>query len=158
MPTSFSLKEVRGICVDRFHERELAAEQARLDSRRAEAARARGVRWSGLSATPAPEARTSEQICLDADTARARAAAFAESPRGRFLADLAALEALGYRQEPEAARAAYARGFADPDRPACPAELGCALTALARIDQPQARGACLALAELLFSAVGLAAA
>jgi hypothetical protein len=35
--------------------------------------------------------------------------------------------------------------------------LGAALTALARLDHPFARDACVALAELLFEAVGLAA-
>jgi hypothetical protein len=158
MSSRFSLQDVRGICVDVFHQRELAAEQARLAQERAAQARSRGVSWSGLSHAPAAPVRSPERIRADAEAACARAAAFAQSPRGRFLAAVAALEALGLRAEPEAARAAYARGFADPDRPACPTEIGRALTALGRLGHAPAGQACAALAELLAEAVTLAAA
>ena len=90
------------------------------------------------------------------DAAR-RAAAFTDSPRGRFLLSLRALDQLGYTAHAERARAAFARGFADPDRPACPSEIGAALSVLARLERPEARTACLALADLLTDALKLAA-
>jgi hypothetical protein len=155
MSPRLTLADVRGICLDPYLRRECAAEDARAASRAAEAERARGVNWSGLGPCPAPCARTLDEICRDAEAARARARAFAASPRGRFLSALDGLERAGLAAETAAARAAYARGFADPDRTPCPVELGRALTALA--GQPDARGACLALAELLSAALGLAA-
>jgi hypothetical protein len=158
MSSRFTLADVRGICVERFHERELVAEQARRADRESEAQRSRGVRWSGLADAPATEGRPPDQIRADAEAAHARALAFLDSPRGRFLASLSAVEALGFRRESQAARAAYARGFADPDRAACPAEIGYALAAVARLEAPAARDACRALAQILSAALNLAAA
>jgi len=155
MSSRLTLADVQAICLQPFLLREQAAEHARAASREAEAERARGVRWSGLGPHPAPCARTLEEIRRDAQAAQVRAQAFAASPRGRFLSALEGLERTGCAAPAAQARAAYARGFADPLRPPCPAELGRALTALA--GQPGAREACLALAELLSSALGLAA-
>jgi hypothetical protein len=140
----------------------LADARRRERTREAEALaaahRASGVSWSGLAgAAPSHAPRSSAEIRADAEAALARAMAFAESPRGRFLLSVRALEQLGYAAQAEKARAAFARGFADPDRPASAAEIGCALNVLARIDQPDARHACLALADLLGASLGLAA-
>jgi hypothetical protein len=158
MPESpFSLKDAREICLAPYLDDARRREAARQADTRAEAERASGVSWSGLGARPSRPPRTADEIRADAEAALARATAFAESPRGRFLLAVRALEQLGYAAQAEAARAAFARGFADPDRPACPAAIGAALTTLARIAQPDARQACLALAELLSGSLGLAA-
>ena len=153
----FTLDDVRGICVTPFIDRETRAEQARQADLAAEAARAGGVRWSGLAAQPSRPPRDREQVRVDAEAAWRRAARFAESPRGRFLLRLRALEDVGYTRHAETARAAFARGLGDPEQPPCVAEIGCALSALARLDHPDARGACLALAELLTEGLGMAA-
>jgi hypothetical protein len=153
----FTLADAQGICLDPFLRRELAAEDVRVASRAADAARGQGVAWSGVGPHPAPCARTLEEIRRDARAAQAQAAAFDATPRGRFLAALARLEEDGHAAATAVARAAYARGFADPGRDPCPAEIGRALTALAGLQIPAAREACLALAELLGAALGLAA-
>ncbi len=159
MPDSpFGLDHVREICLAPFLQRERQLDASRAAQARREDQRSSGVSWSGLRAGPTRPARTPEQVRAAADAALARAAAFAESPRGRFLLGLRGLEDLGWASQAESARTAFARGFADPDRPACPAEIGAALCALARIDRPEARAACRALAELLGDALGLAAA
>jgi hypothetical protein len=153
----FSLNEVRGICIEPYLQAARDQDAARQADARAEARRSGGVAWSGLGAGPSQPPRSAAEIRADAEAALARAEAFAASPRGRFLLGVRALDQLGYAAHAEKARAAFARGFADPDRPACPAEIGVALGALARIDQPPARTACLALAELLSGSLGLAA-
>lgn len=153
----FSLQDAHEICLAPYLTEARRREAAREAEAQAEAARGSGVSWSGLGERPSRAPRTPDEVRADAEAALARAAAFAESPRGRFLLAVRALEQLGYAAQAEKARAAFARGFADPDRPACPAAIGAALTALARIDQPDARKACLALADLLSGSLGLAA-
>jgi hypothetical protein len=153
----FSLAEARDICIAPYLAREQRREAVGAAQAEAEARRSAGVCWSGLGAGPSRPVRTAKEVRAAAEAALARAADFAESPRGQFLLALRRLESLGYAAQTEAARAAFARGFADPDRPACPAEIGAALGALARIEQPDARQACLALAELLSGALGMAA-
>jgi hypothetical protein len=150
----FSLDEVRGICIEPYLQAAQDQEAARRADAQAEARRSGGVAWSGIGAGPP---RSAAQVRADAEAALARAAAFAESPRGRFLLGVRVLDQLGFVAHAEKARAAFARGFVDPDRPACPAEIGAALHALARIDEPHARTACLALAELLSGSLRLAA-
>jgi len=152
----FSLRHAHEILSPylQFEERRDAARAA--DAAR-EAQRCSGVAWSGLGAAPPRSGRNPEEIRAAAEAALARAAHFAASPRGRFLAGLRALERLGYAGECETARAAFARGFADPDRPARPAEIGAALAVLTRLERPEARQACLALTELLSSELKLAA-
>ena len=122
-----------------------------------EARRCGGVAWSGLGPGDAGPAPAQAELREEARAALARAQAFADSPRGRFLLGVRALDELGYVGPAERARAAFARGFADPERPACPAEIGAALSILARLDRPEARAACLALAELLTGALKVAA-
>jgi hypothetical protein len=156
MPPRLTLDDIQDICLARFMRRETQAEQVRRASHDVDLLRAQGVGWSGLAPSPAP-ARSADEIHRDARTAHERARAFAADPRGRFLAALTNLEKLGFAKETAAARAAYARGFSDPAAPACPGEIGCALTALARLAAPDARTACLALAELLGASLGLAA-
>jgi hypothetical protein len=156
MPSRFSLEDARAICLAPFLERETRAEEIRRAADEAEASRARGVSWSGLAPTT-PVVRSPDEIHREAGAAHMRAMTYAAGPRGRFLAALSELERQGIERETATARAAYARGFADPDAPACPAEIGCALAVLARQAQPAARDACLALAELLGAALGLAA-
>lgn len=140
-----------------FLQREERRERARVEDRAEQARRSGGVAWSGLGAAPAPPPRSEDEVRAAAEAALRRAADFATTPRGRFLAGLRALERLGFAGDCETARAAFARGFADPDRPARPAEIAHALGALTRLDHPQARAACLALAELLSSELRLAA-
>jgi len=114
-----------------------------------------GARGTSAHLEPPPQ-RTPDELKARGLAASRRAAAFADSPRGRFLSALRALE----RSRPaaaEAARAAFARGFADPDR-VCVAEVGRALAVLGSLDGEEARGACRALSEILAAAVGLAAA
>jgi len=152
----FALEDAGAICIAPFLRRELQLEDVRQASAAQEAARARGVAWSGLGGAPLAS-RDPDQVRLDAEAALHRARAFAETPRGRFLAGLRDLDGLGYAAQAEVARAAFARGFADPGRPACCAEIGCALNTLARLDLAPARQACLALAELLTEALKLAA-
>lgn len=139
--------------LDREHKREAAD----ASDAHGEAQRSAGVAWSGLAAAPPHAPRGPEEIRAAAEAALDRAARFAASPRGRFLAGLRRLEQLGYAGECETARAAFARGFADPDRPARPGEIGAALGVLTRLEHPDARTACLALAELLSSELRLAA-
>ena len=153
----FSLRDATDICLTPYLAQEHRREAARRVSDATDAARGRGVAWSALGAQPSRPARTPEQIRAAAEAALHRAAAFAESPRGRFLFSLRALDDLGYAAHAERARAAFARGFADPDRAACPSEIGAALTVLARLERREARTACLALAELLTDALQLAA-
>lgn len=153
----FRLDDVREICVAPYLAQELRREAVRTADRETEARRGAGVSWSGLGAEPSRPPRSPEEIRAGAEAALARAATFAASPRGRFLLALRALENDGYAAQAEAGRAAFARGFADPDRAACPAEIGAALAALARVSQPAAHDACRALAELLSGSLGLAA-
>jgi hypothetical protein len=155
--TRFSLDHARDICLAPYVARERRLEAARASGAREEARRSAGVSWSGLGAEPSRAPRGPDEIRAAAEAALARAADFATSPRGRFLLALRALENRGYAAQAEAARAAFARGFADPDRPACPAEIGVGLAALARIATSDARSACLALADLLNGALALAA-
>ncbi len=75
-------------------------------------------------------------------------AAFAATPRGRFLAALRGLEGL-YDPEVARARAAYARGFADPNRAPIASEVGYAIRVLGEIRVPDARRAIAALADIL---------
>jgi hypothetical protein len=158
MPSDhFSLLDAKDICLSPYLAQERGREAARQASDAAEAGRSAGVAWSGLGVLPSRAARTADEIRAAAEAALHRAAAFAESARGRFLLSLRALDQLGYTADAERARAAFARGFANPDRLACPSEIGVALTVLARLDQPAARAACLALAELLTDALKLAA-
>jgi hypothetical protein len=153
----FGIDDAREICLAPYLDATRRREATRLAQARAEADLAGGVAWSGLSTEPSRPPRTAAEMRADAEAALSRATAFAESPRGRFLLNLRALEQLGYAAQAEAARAAFARGFADPDRPACPAEIGGALKVLARLEPPQARGACIALADLLSGSLALAA-
>lgn len=153
----FSLRDANEICISPFLAEERRRDAARLATARTEAQRGAGVAWSGLGATPPGPARGPEAIRAAAEAALARAEAFAESPRGRFLHCLRALQRRGYTAQAETARTAFARGFADPDRAACPAEIGAALAALGRLDQPESRRACLALTELLMGEMRLAA-
>ena len=153
----FTLEDAGSICIAPFLQRELQLENIRQASAAQEAARVRGVAWSGLGGAPLAPPRPLDQVRLDAEAALHRARAFAQTSRGRFLAGLRDLDALGYAAQAEVARAAFARGFADPARPACCAEIGCALNTLARLDLVPAHKACLALAELLTEALKLAA-
>ena len=158
IPQPFSLALAAEICLEPFLARAQAAEAARLAQAQARAARSAGVCWSGLAeAAPPARQRGAEQVHAAAEAALRRAAAFAQTPRGRFLAGLRRLEELGHAAAAEAARAAFARGFADPQRPPCLAEVGEALRALGRLDSTAARGPCLALAELLSESFALAA-
>lgn len=152
----FSLRHAHEI-LSPYLTRERRRDDARIADAASEARRSGGVVWSGLSGAPAAARRAPDEIRAAAETALARARDFAASPRGRFLAGLRTLERLGHTAECETARAAFARGFADPDRPARPAEIGAALAVLTRLDRPEARGACLALAELLSSELKMAA-
>lgn len=153
----FTLHDAADICLAPYLAREAERDSARGAGDAAEARRSGGVAWSGLGARPSRPPRSAGEVRAAAEAALRRAAAFAESPRGRFLLNLRALDDLGFSAHAERARAAFARGFADPDRPACAAEIGAALAALTRIDRPEARTACLALTELLTETLRLAA-
>jgi hypothetical protein len=153
----FSISDAHEICLAPYLDAALRREAARRTAACGEAARSAGVSWSGLGPGSAPAPRKSAEIHAEAEDALARAIAFTESPRGRFLLAVQALEKLGYAAPAEKAHSAFARGLADPGRPACPAEIGAALAILARLDEPDARAACLALAELLCGSLGLAA-
>lgn len=153
----FTLHEAQDICLAPYLARETDREAAVRADGEAQALHSAGVAWSGLGAGPSRPPRTSAEIRAAAEAALQRAAIFAQSPRGRFLSSLRALDDLGYAVHAERARTAFARGFADPDRPACASEIGIALSALARVDRPQARTACLALADLLTETLRLAA-
>lgn len=107
-----------------------------------------GVRWSGMSDDLRPRPTLAEQRAATTPS-DARTAAFAASPRGRFLTALRELSELGYGAEAEKARACYSRGFASADRPPCPAEVGRAIAALVEINHPDARIAVAALGGLL---------
>jgi len=153
----FRLRDAQEICLEPYVAASRRREAARQAAAQAEARRGRGVAWSGLTAQPSRPPRTAADVRADAEAALARARAFAASSRGRFLLAVRALDQLGYAAQAEQARSAFARGFADPDRPACPAEIGAALAILARLPVTDARNACLALAELLSGSLGLAA-
>lgn len=152
----FRLRDAHDI-LSPYLQREEQRDTARAVDAAREAGRCAGVAWSGLGAPPARPPRSPEEVRAAAETALARAGRFAASPRGRFLAGLRALERLGLGADCETARAAFARGFADPDRPARPAEIGAALAVLTRLERPEARNACLALVELLSSELKVAA-
>jgi hypothetical protein len=109
-----------------------------------------GVRWSGMSDELDHRPSPAEQRAATTPTAR-EVAAFAASPRGRFLAALHELEP-GYGAEAERARACNGRGFADPALEPVAQEVGRALEILAPINTPDARAAIAALGELLSSA------
>jgi len=152
----FSLRHAHEI-LSPYLSREERGEEARAADAAREARRSAGVAWSGLSPPPPPPRRSPDEIRAAAEAALARARDFGASARGRFLTGLRALERLGHAAECETARAAFARGFADPDRPARPAEIGAALAVLTRLERPEARNACLALTELLSSELRVAA-
>jgi hypothetical protein len=153
----FTLEDAGAICVTPFLRREQEAEQANRLAAARQARAERGVTWSGLGAAPVRSGRSAEQVRADAEASRRRAAAFAGSVRGRFLQSLQALEGAGQFGPAETARAAFRRGFADARQPASCVEIVCALAPLVRLEGSAARGACLALAELLTSALAMAA-
>ncbi|CAN7451078.1 hypothetical protein LJR219_002942 [Phenylobacterium sp. LjRoot219] len=152
----FTLHDAREILAP-YLKLEEQRESAHATDAHGEVKRCAGVAWSGLGAAPPRAPRSPDEIRAAAEAALDRAARFAASPRGRFLVGLRALERLGYAGECETARAAFARGFADPDRPARPAEIGAALAVLTRLERREARTACLALTELLSSELRMAA-
>jgi hypothetical protein len=153
----FSLRDVGEICLAPYLAAEQRRDAARQAAASAEASRSAGVAWSGLGPVAARPPRPPQAVRAAAEAALARAETFAQSPRGQLLRSLRALEQRGCAAPAETARAAFARGFADPDRPACPAEIGAALAALGRLDLPESRRACLALTELLMGEMRLAA-
>lgn len=153
----FSLADAREICLAPYLAEQHRREAVREADDRAEAIRSGGVAWSGLGAAGPRLARSPGAMRAAAEAALARAETFAGSPRGRFLHSLGALQQRGYAAPAETARAAFARGFADPGRPACPAEIGAALAALGRLDRPESRRACQALTEMLMVEMKLAA-
>jgi hypothetical protein len=153
----FSFRDAGEICLAPYIGDEQRRDAARQAADRAESQRASGVAWSGLGPTPPRRGRTPDEIRAAAEAALARAETFATSPRGRFLQCLNGLQQQGHAAPVETARAAFARGFADPDRPACPAEIGAALAALGRLDRAESRRACQALTELLMGEMRLAA-
>jgi hypothetical protein len=112
---------------------------------------ASGVAWSGLGAGP-PAGRSEAELRADAEAARARAEAFAADPRGRLLAALSELEAVGFAAEAERARAAWRRGFADPAARPSFGEIACAGLALNEIPTAAAREARRALYEIQLEA------
>src|SRR5689334_21028275 len=100
----FSLAEAQEICVAPYLATEQRRESARQAAAAAEARRTAGVGWSGLGASPSRAPRSAAEIRADAEAALARAMAFAESPRGRFLLGVRALDQLGYAAQAEKAR------------------------------------------------------
>lgn len=144
----FDFTDAAEIATAPFLARELRAEAAHAADAAAEAGRSGGVSWSGMGAA-ARAGRTQDQIHADAEAAAARAAAFAATPRGRFLVALRELSELGYGVEAEKARACYSRGFASADRAPCSTEVGRAIAALVEINHPDARAAVAALGGLL---------
>ncbi|MDB5445655.1 MAG: hypothetical protein JWQ97_972 [Phenylobacterium sp.] len=153
---TFTLDDAGSICVTPFLIREQRTEDLLAADHAREAGRFSGVCYGGMG--PAPRTpRTREQVRADAEGAARTASAFAKSPRGRFLLAIRELENLGWAAEAERARSAMSRGFARPDEPADPREVGVALASIEPINHPDARMACMALAELLIVAVAHAA-
>lgn len=144
----------REICVEPYLTREEDRERVRIAAHRHEADRSRGVCQSGMSPDPIRR-RTPAEIHADAIAAQAQAAAFAQSPQGRFLMAVRHLETLGYGREAEKCRACMDRGFMSDRTPANSFEIGRAEITLLRIDpsddlaRPHVLEAVLALAELL---------
>lgn len=145
----FTFQDASEICLAPFLAEERRREAAWRETRRSEARRASGVSWSGMGPHPAPDDRGEAELQAAAGAAMIRAQVWRQSARGRFLQKLKALEALGFVEAAETARAAFARGFAAPGQAVAAAEVGVALNALGRIGRPQAREACLALSDLL---------
>lgn len=93
--------------------------------------------------------KTGAEVIAEGVAAYRRAVAFGEGPRGRFLIAVRELEQLGWEAEAESIRAAMRRGFFEAGEPPIMAEIGRALATLERINHSAARGAGLALAEIL---------
>lgn len=131
----------------------LAREELRRDiwarHHAVEVHRVSGVHYSGTEPSSWSEP-TDAEIRARAAAEQARAAAWAQSPRGRFLEALRGLEdGGGYAAEVDKVRSAYSRGFASPDRPASPKEVGVALAIIAPINTHDARMAIEAIGLIL---------
>ncbi len=105
---------------------------------------------------PAPRSARDRLAAAEASLARSRT--FTASPQGRFYSAVINIgKAGGYVAEATRALGAYHRGFSTPNRPACPAEVGCALSALNEVPGSDGRAARQALAEILMQPVAEAA-
>jgi hypothetical protein len=107
--------------------RERAIDRARLGDSAREAARCRGVAWSGFDPAPAAP-RSDERLMVAARAGLAAAQAWRESPQGAFLCAVAAAQRalMDAQASAERARAGAARGLAQ-ERELCEqalAELG----------------------------------
>lgn len=134
--------------------------EAAKDTARAEyfdANRSPGVRHGGLDFDrPAP--RSARDHIAAAEASLARQKTFTASPQGRFYSAVINIGKAGrYVAEATRALGAYHRGFSRLDRPACAAEVGCALSALNDVPGPDGREARQALAEILMAPVAEAA-
>lgn len=130
-------------------------DKVRLSYFAKEAARHRGVSYSGMGSVHPPIERTPAQRLQAAREAVARRQAFNASPRGRFLDALRGLENTGYAYTASNCRNAYNRGFDDERMPIVHADLSFALDQLTTVGGDSAatkyaKAACAALLELAF--------
>jgi hypothetical protein len=125
-----------------------------------EAARRRGVGFSGSAPLRQPKVRSEEELLTAAKVAFNIRKRFAEASRGRFIQAIANLQKPDgmYAYEADIARKAFHRSNQfDPSGPTFQHEIGVALEALHAIPGADADEARLALAELLMQPVREAA-
>lgn len=150
MSTSFTITDQAELSkLAPFLETEARKDAVNVHNFQAEAARRRGVAFSGSVPLTPPRERSDAERLLAAKAAYSVKKQFAASSRGRFLAAVAAIQTTEtmYAYEAEIARKAYSRGFADEN--VSTHEIGVALEALAAIPGTNAAEARQALAELL---------
>jgi hypothetical protein len=128
----------------------VAAQQAA----RAEA-QARGTNLHGWSGSNLPPIKTVAEVVADIEADTARAKAFRQTPRGRFLTATEALRDLGFYDEEYRLYGIYSRSLADVREPLDVAAVGAALAILDGENVSKlsdARDARRALEELLIEA------
>lgn len=152
MPTSFTITDAAEIvALGPYLEREVQKDSAKVAFFEKEAARRRGVCFSGSAPLEMPKERSDAERLIAAKQAYSANKRFAAGSRGRFIQAIANLQKPGgmYALEADIARKAFHRGFQDETQPVCIHEIGVALEALHAVPGSDAGEARLALAELL---------
>ena len=161
MSTSFTITDAAEIvALGPYLESEVQKDTAKVAYFEKEAARRRGVCFSGSAPLEMPKERSDAERLMAAKQAYSANKRFAAGSRGRFIQAIANLQKPRgmYAYEADIARKAFHRSNQfDPSGPTFQHEIGVALEALHAVPGSDAGEARLALAELLMQPVREAA-